>query len=114
LNSNEEQRDYDETTVVEPPATIANYYFLGNPTDSGNEYVERHVVKSKKDKCLDEMVSAVDQLNYAIDNDCGRLQESFDNVNKQLEKFMRVSVKVPKHYIRILVMLEDFLARVFP
>lgn len=51
------------------------------------------------------MVSVADQLKNAIDNDLERLQESFDNINKQLEKFMRLSEKAPKLYNRTLGML---------
>ncbi|KEH26185.1 eukaryotic translation initiation factor 3c [Medicago truncatula] len=43
-------------------------------------------------------------------NDWGRLQESFDKINKQLEKIRRVSEKIPKLYIRTLVVPKDFMA----
>jgi len=46
-------------------------------------------------------------------NDWGRLQESFDKINKQFEKFRCVSEKVPKLYISTLVILEDFMAVAF-
>lgn len=42
-----------ETAAVEPSCQyIDNYYFPGSATDSGDGYVERRVVKSKKIKCV--------------------------------------------------------------
>ncbi|GAU39837.1 hypothetical protein TSUD_68850 [Trifolium subterraneum] len=61
-------------------------------------------VRSAKDKRFEEMTLTVDQTT----------RESFDKINKQLEKVMRVAEtddKVPKLYIKAVVLLEDFLAQ---
>ncbi|VFQ62491.1 unnamed protein product [Cuscuta campestris] len=115
--SDTEEEVSDNEVLDEPvKAEPADNKYLRSDSDSDSDDARPRRIVKKFDKHYEEMLATLDQIKNAMKiNDWVSLQESFDKINKQLEKVMRTtdSEKVLTLYVKALVMLEDFLIEAF-
>ncbi|CAI5992605.1 unnamed protein product [Closterium sp. NIES-64] len=113
VEEEESEEEEDEAPKAAGDAGRASIYLRQGDSDSEDSDDGRaRVVRPAREKRYDEMVSTVEQIkNQMKINDWVALQESFEKLNKQLEKVLRLieSSVPPRPYIKGVVLLEDHL-----
>jgi translation initiation factor 3 subunit C len=87
--------------------------FLMGSSDSESEE-ERRVVKSAKAKATEELGNICNDIRNKMNiNDWAAIQTLWDKLHKQVEKIRKTTgmLGTPRPYIKIIVELEDFLAK---
>lgn len=76
-------------------------------SDSDSED-EKKVVKSAKEKYLDEIATLVDQIeNYSMVEDWIKIATELDKLYKLFAKYSQYHIAIPRLYIKSLAILED-------
>lgn len=105
--------DSDEDKGAKGPGFYKRNAFLKGAagSDSSDEESEddRRIVKSAKDKLLDEIDSSMKQTENAKKiNDWIAISDNFDKTNKLVDRAQKQYSTVPKKYIKWLVDLDEF------
>ncbi|MCJ1324795.1 Translation initiation factor 3 subunit c [Thelotrema lepadinum] len=110
-DSSSEEEDEDDSSSSEDEGGRGVSRFLRDAASSeeGSEDEDQpKVVKSAKDKRLEELESVIKLLDNAVKiNDWSSISSEFDKLNRVLGKIP--SEKPPKQYVRIIADLEDFM-----
>jgi translation initiation factor 3 subunit C len=114
VNGSEESGTDED--IKEKPEEVPekNKYGHSDNDESDDSDAEKRVVRSAKAKIREAMFLTVNQMKNAMKiNDWVNLQDSFEKINKLLEKLMRASEsgRIPRLYVKALVILEDSLTQ---
>ncbi|XP_019083574.1 PREDICTED: eukaryotic translation initiation factor 3 subunit C-like [Camelina sativa] len=106
------ESDEDEGDFEQEVQAGNNLRYLADCDDS--EFYDtdtKRVIKPTDDKRFEEMTNTVGMMEHYMNiNHWVCVPETFERLNKQVEKVMKVTnaVKAPRLYIKALVMMEDF------
>ncbi|MGI4815351.1 MAG: PCI domain-containing protein, partial [Janthinobacterium lividum] len=114
-DSDSDSDDSDSDASPSGPAYFLKKSFVkgakgGSDSDSDSEDEGRKVVKSAKDKLLDDMTQAVDLINTAKRNNAwtSALAE-FDRLGRLLIRANKQKTGIPNFFIKCLVSLESYI-----
>eukprot|EP01116_Phalansterium_solitarium_P004436 TRINITY_DN1543_c0_g1_i2.p1 TRINITY_DN1543_c0_g1~~TRINITY_DN1543_c0_g1_i2.p1 ORF type:complete len:954 (+),score=408.35 TRINITY_DN1543_c0_g1_i2:149-3010(+) len=104
----------DERETKPSASKVPSRFARDSSSDSDEGSGKKRVVRSAKDKAIEDFRSLINTVNNHIRiNDWNAITDDFDNLNKLLSKSQRVlnpeGNRTPRIYIRALVILEDFI-----
>ncbi|KAI0779679.1 eukaryotic translation initiation factor 3 subunit 8 [Fomes fomentarius] len=106
-SSSEESEMSSDEEEVKPKA---GRFLVGATADSDSDEDVKRVVKSARDKRLDEMEATGKSIDNAVRiNDWVATQKVFDNLGRMVQRQQNVSEPVPPFYLRTLVNLKNSL-----
>ncbi|ODQ68180.1 hypothetical protein NADFUDRAFT_81217 [Nadsonia fulvescens var. elongata DSM 6958] len=112
-NESESESESDEEGgAAKGPAYFLKNQFLRGGADSDEESDDegKRVVKSAKDKLIDDIDASIKIIDNAKRiNDWISISSEFDKMNKLVEKANKQYSEIPSQYIKTLAGLEDFL-----
>ncbi|KAG7708522.1 hypothetical protein KL932_000804 [Ogataea haglerorum] len=108
-SSDDSDDDYHAGKVRGPSYFLKKDYKSGvDDSDSDSDAEEKRVVKSAKEKYLEEIANLVDQIeNFSMVEDWVKISTEFDKLNKLVSKYPQFHIPVPRLYIKSLAILED-------
>lgn len=112
-DDNDDSSDDSDGEIPTGPAYFLKKSFLkgsGGDSDSDSEDEGRRVVKSSKEKLLDEMRSYVEAIASARrSGDWSTVLVEFDKLNRQLIRAAQQNVSIPNFYIKSLAETDDYI-----
>ncbi|KZO95596.1 hypothetical protein CALVIDRAFT_499931 [Calocera viscosa TUFC12733] len=110
----EELEDDDDEEEEEAPAeqkkTPGSRFLKGADSESESEEEEKKIVKSAKDKRVEEIEACAKSMDNALKiNDWVKIQDDFDKLTRLVQRQALVNEATPPLYIKTLVDLESSL-----
>ncbi|TBU48110.1 eukaryotic translation initiation factor 3 subunit 8 [Dichomitus squalens] len=106
-DESEASSDEDEEAQQKPKSTLGRFVHGASSDEDSDEDVKR-VVKSAKDKRLDEMEATGRAMDNALKiNDWVAISTEFDKLGRMVQRQQNVSEPVPPFFIRTIVNLEN-------